>query len=209
MPRPILLRKDTYLRSRWKNGLGYTDQIAIEPADADLRLGNYLWRISSASIENASDFSLFPDHDRALMVLSGAGLRLFHQDVEHDFDDTIELPPFEPYEFPGDIKSRCELVDGPVQDLSIFHRKGVVGASIEVIRFDGETTWDWAPQGQWSFLFAARGKFEVAVTDSEMESLQTGDSLRSDLGTSSYLESFPVAAHEANSIALAICLWKN
>lgn len=208
MSRPVYLKKDSYQRLRWKNGVGYTDQIAIEPAQADLRLGDYLWRISSASIESSSDFSLFPGHDRILVVIQGAGVRLFHRDLGHEFNDSVDVEPFEPYEFPGDIPSRCELIDGPVRDLSVFHKKGEISASVDVIHLDGEATWDWTPQGQWSFLFAARGRFEVAVTETGVQSLDTGESLRSDLDSSCYSESFPVAAHSPGSILLSIAIWR-
>ncbi|RYZ62872.1 MAG: HutD family protein, partial [Proteobacteria bacterium] len=111
-----LLTPDRYSRAKWKNGLGHTDQIAIYPENADLRKSDFLWRISTARIENSSDFSIFPDHDRNLIVLEGQGMRLTHTFPESDSADTVELPKLEPYEFPGDVPSRCELMGGPIQD---------------------------------------------------------------------------------------------
>jgi environmental stress-induced protein Ves len=212
MNRPELLSKESYQRSQWKNGLGHTDQIAIEPPDAKLQLGNYLWRMSSASIATASDFSIFPDHDRALMILSGAGIRLTHKDEESGFTDTVELPPFEPYEFPGDIRSRCDLLDGPVRDLSIFFRKGEVSASLEVVRFDEDTVWEWNARANTNLLFAVRGGFEVALSDEETQTLPEGDTLRldhPDHGSGGETESvtYPVVPHSADSVIVAISLW--
>src|SRR5207253_2061990 len=75
MPDPFLVRRDSYPRSLWRNGLGHTDQIAIEPPTAKLAAGDYLWRISTAQIARGSEFSLFPEHDRILVILAGAGVR--------------------------------------------------------------------------------------------------------------------------------------
>ncbi len=48
-----ILRAQDYRRSTWKNGLGHTDEIAIFPEGADLKSGNYLWRLSKERIERA------------------------------------------------------------------------------------------------------------------------------------------------------------
>src|SRR4051812_7066019 len=100
----------SYTRSRWKNGLGYTDQIAIYPGGADLKKGDFLWRLSSAKIEQRSGFSLFPEHDRVLVVVKGEGLGLAHTFEEGEPEEFAEVHPFMPYEFPGDVPSRCELL---------------------------------------------------------------------------------------------------
>lgn len=203
---PILIRKDSFQRALWKNGLGHTDQIGIEPTDARLQQGNYLWRVSSARITSASDFSIFPDHDRGLVILEGAGVRLTHRDEESDFVDTVDLPPLEPYEFPGDIRSRCELIDGPVQDLSVFFRKGDVVATMDVVNFDSEEPWQWEPDAKWNLLFAARGNFEVAVSETAMISVTEGDAVRFDRdGNQENL--FPVVPHFAGAALIHIKIW--
>jgi len=200
--RPLLLPKETFVRSLWKNGLGHTDQIAIEPPSSDLRSGNYLWRISSASITQASAFSIFPNHDRALVLLSGSGLKLIHTD--EGFEESVELPPLEPYEFPGDIQSRCELVDGPVQDLSIFFQKGLVSTEIEVIPVALDSVWNWNPTATWNFLFAARGNFEVCTEEASTETFSMGSAFRAETSE----ESYPVVPHGAESVLISIRLWK-
>ena len=208
MARLRRISRSEYVRSHWKNGLGFTDQIAIEPAGADLRKGDYLWRISSAAIENASDFSVFPEHDRGLVILSGAGVRLTHRDPDSDYSDTVELPPFEPYEFPGDIKSSCGLVDGPVQDLSVFFKKSDASASLDVVVLDGESAWDWNPRANWNFVFAARGAFEIATGGEETETLAPGETylIEPDPGTE---DTYPIVAHGPDSRLVVISLWLN
>ena len=155
-----LIPKDTYRRARWKNGLGFTDQIAIFPESADLVRGDYLWRISSATIERSSDFSLFPHHDRLLAILEGDGMRLTHQ-IEPGVEDSTELPPLQAYEFPGDVPSRCELLGGAIVDLGVLIRRGEVEGSLEVERLPAEGPLEWQPRGKWNFLHAVRGAVEI------------------------------------------------
>lgn len=197
------LPKGSFARSLWRNGLGHTDQIAIEPAGADLRAGNYLWRVSTAAITQASDFSVFPEHDRALMILSGQGVRLTHE--SDDFSDTVELPPLEPYEFPGDIRSRCELLGGPVQDLSVFFRKGELNATLEVVRLEPDAPWEWTPGAAWNFLFAVQGSFTIGEGTRGLGEFQAGDAFRAE---SSGETSYSVLAWAPQSVFVSIALWR-
>lgn len=171
-----ILRLSDYRRTPWKNGLGWTDQIAIHPPEADLKRGDFLWRISTAHIAQSSPFSLFPEHDRLLVVLEGVGLRLSHSFIEGEPEDVIELPPLEPYEFPGDVPTQCELLDGPIQDFSIFVRKGIVSVNAKVIAIDADESYAWEPQGRTGLAFVVQGEVE-----NQGEIVKTGESLRIDL----------------------------
>src|SRR2546422_8818735 len=53
----------------WKNGLGVTTEILIEPSDATI--GNFDWRLSMARIGADGPFASFPNIDRLLLVLEG------------------------------------------------------------------------------------------------------------------------------------------
>jgi uncharacterized protein len=150
----------SYKRAAWKNGLGYTDEIAIHPEGASLREGNFLWRVSSARIEKASPFSEFPHHDRVLVVIEGGGVRLAHTFEPGEEPERVELPRLEVYEFPGEVPSRCELIEGAVTDLSVFVRKGEAEASVEVWRPKAES--EWAAGGHWNFAFVVEGEVEIA-----------------------------------------------
>ena len=163
MPSLTLLPKKDFLRSTWKNGLGFTDQIAIYPPGAGLAQGNFLWRLSSARIEKASPFSVFPYHDRILLVLKGAGIRLIHTFEEGGEEETIDLPPLESYEFPGDVPSRCELMDGPIIDFSIFLRKAEVEPLVEIVEIAPQKSFSWSAQGRWNFAFAVSGNFQTSA----------------------------------------------
>ena len=158
-----IITKSNYKRSTWKNGLGFTDEIAIYPPEANLSQGNFLWRLSSARIEKASPFSLFPNHDRMLVILKGAGVRLIHTFEEGGNDDIAEIPALELYEFPGDVPSRCELLDGPVTDFSIFLRRGEVEPMVQIQELQADEEWEWQALGKWNFAFALSGDFETDV----------------------------------------------
>lgn len=172
---PQVISSSAYRRSVWKNGLGHTDEIAIFPEGADLRAGNFLWRLSSARIEKASPFSAFPHHDRTLVILQGDGVRLTHT-FEGD-EDTVEVPLLEPYEFPGDVPSRCELIGAGVQDLSVFVRKAEVDAVTHTVAVEEGRSYSWRPEGRWNFAYAVGGAFTV---DGDLR-LPAGDTLRVDL----------------------------
>ncbi len=167
-----ILRKGAYRRASWKNNLGYTDEIAIFPPGSSLTKGDFLWRLSSARIEHASAFSLFPAHDRVLVVLKGEGIRMIHSLEEGEPEDTSEVLPLQPYEFPGDIKSRCELLGGPITDFSLFMRTGEVGADVRTQEIEPNQEYTWNAEGQWNFAYVIEG-----ALDAEIGSLEEGDTL--------------------------------
>jgi environmental stress-induced protein Ves len=173
MTRLTPLRASDFKRSPWKNGLGWTDQIAISPSGADLKRGDFDWRISTAKVAQSASFSPFPDHDRILVVIDGAGVTLSHAYAEGEPPEVVELPPGEPYEFPGDVPTRCELRGGPIQDFSVFLRKGVVSAMVESIEIEGSRPFEWDIQARTGFVFVVSGSIEA-----QGASCAAGDALR-------------------------------
>jgi environmental stress-induced protein Ves len=117
-PRFRVIARENFKRTPWKNGLGWTDQIAIYPEGSELRRGDFDWRVSTARISQSADFSIFPNHDRVLVVLEGNGVRLAHQFEPGEAPEIVVLQKDGVYEFPGDIPTRCDLVsgDGPPRD---------------------------------------------------------------------------------------------
>jgi environmental stress-induced protein Ves len=156
-----ILKKTDYKRSTWKNGLGFTDEIAIYPPGASLAKGDFLWRLSSAQIEKASSFSMFPAHERVLVVLKGDGIRMAHTFEEGEPEDVNDVPALYPYEFPGDIKSRCELIGGPITDFSVFTRTGEVAVNVSVEKIQLDDPFNWQAEGKWNFVFMIEGSVET------------------------------------------------
>jgi len=177
-----IVPKQKYKRLTWKNGLGFTDEIAIYPEGAELKRADFLWRLSSAKIDQASPFSAFPNHDRVLLVLKGQGVRLSHCFEEGQEEEQVDVLPFEPYEFPGDISSRCDLISGPITDLSVFVRKAEVETLVETVEVEEGDSFPWIPAGTWNFVFAAQGSFEVVPPlQKRVQLLNEGDTLRAQL----------------------------
>lgn len=110
-----------YRRVRWKNGLGWTREIACMPEGDD-----WDWRLSIAEIEQDADFSTFPGVDRELVLLSGNGLRL-------RFDDgqvTELLPPHAGARFAGERGVRGELLEGRTTDFNLMWKRNRFDAQL-------------------------------------------------------------------------------
>jgi environmental stress-induced protein Ves len=116
-----LLPKHGYRRVRWKNGLGWTSEIAVEPPE-----GEWNFRLSIAEVDADSEFSRFPGIDRSLVVLDGAGMVL---DVEGQGSATLTADG-PPLAFPGDVATSSRLLAGPTRDFNVMTRRGVVSHAL-------------------------------------------------------------------------------
>ncbi len=102
---------------RWKNGGGWTTEIAVHP-----REGEFDWRVSIAEIDADSEFSRLPGIDRSILVLDGEGMQLQVGD-----DPAVVLrAKGEVLAFSGDRPASCRLLGGPTRD---FNRSGLWPAS--------------------------------------------------------------------------------
>jgi hypothetical protein len=111
-------------RMPWKNGLGETAEIAVEGGD-----GGFLWRLSVAQVAQSGLFSVYPGVERWITVLSGAGMRLL---VGDDAPRTMRaLDP--PVCFAGDVATRCELLDGAIQDFNLMLGRRRAGGRLDVV----------------------------------------------------------------------------
>lgn len=102
----------------WKNGGGFTTEIAVFPEDGDL--GGFDWRISMAVVSTDGPFSAFPEIDRTLLVLEGEGMEL----VVGTEPPVILTPTSQPLSFPAHVATTARLVSGPITDLNIMTRRG-------------------------------------------------------------------------------------
>lgn len=96
---------------RWGNGGGWTTEIIAEPSSDQWR-----WRLSVADVEVDGPFTSFPEVDRTIALLRGAGFALTIGECGEQVIDT----PFQPFDFPGDEVTSCRLIAGPVQDLNLM-----------------------------------------------------------------------------------------
>jgi len=112
-----VLRAAQRTAAPWKNGGGLTREVAAFPAGSDLN--GFEWRVSIAEVRAAGPFSLFPQVDRCMVVLSGRVA------LEIDGQGALALSPESPaVAFPGDVAAFAEPVGGPVTDLNVMTRRG-------------------------------------------------------------------------------------
>ena len=109
-----------YRRERWRNGAGWTREIAAEPA------GEWAWRLSIAEIEQDAPFSRFEGIDREIVLLSGNGVRLRFDDGNvHDL-----APPHGRLRFAGEAGVHGELIEGATQDFNLLWRRDAIDAQL-------------------------------------------------------------------------------
>lgn len=109
-----LLDPAEYAASLWSGGT--TTQIAIAPAGALYADRDFLWRVSSATVElGVSDFTPLPNYERVLSTLRGT-IRLSHGGGE-----PLELAPGSVHRFDGGASTRSE---GVCTDFNLMLRKG-------------------------------------------------------------------------------------
>jgi environmental stress-induced protein Ves len=106
----------------WKNGKGTTQELLKTGGDPfDLR-------ISVASITSDGPFSLYPEHNRALVLLEGS-LQLFSARTN------FILNNLDPYFFSGEEDIFSKLLGAEVKDFNVFYKKDR-NIEIKVLKMD-------------------------------------------------------------------------
>ncbi|HVF35927.1 MAG TPA: HutD family protein [Candidatus Saccharimonadia bacterium] len=119
------LRRVDYHRMRWKNGLGWTSEIAISPAGAAFADDAYEWRLSIAELEADSDFSALPGIDRTIALVEGAGMLLTSSAGETVLERRGML-----HAFAGEIAVQCRLIGGACRDFNVMTRRGRIAQRV-------------------------------------------------------------------------------
>lgn len=121
----------------WKNGGGVTTELFCK-VDQDNRL---LFRISMAKVSTSGPFSLFPEINRALLLLSGNGFKLTGTKTQTTL--TLDSPTLY---FSGEEPISCELIQGECLDFNVMIHSHAGEASVfktlfsskEANEFNGE-----------------------------------------------------------------------
>lgn len=112
-----LYRQENYTTSQWMGGK--TTELAIYPKTSRYLDRNFIWRLSSATIEvDESDFSKLPDYDRVLMVLEGEVV------LSYEGERVARLKELEQDRFDGAWKTKSF---GKITDYNLMVRKGCEG----------------------------------------------------------------------------------
>lgn len=147
----------------WKNGLGRTREMAVQPSAAGS--DDFLWRISIAEVDSAAPFSSFPGIDRQIALLDGAGFTMTLDDGRVHALTT----PFAPFAFAGEAKVEVTLAGGPTRDFNLMLHRARVRGAIDVWRDAGPQLTD----GATVLVYCARG-----TIDSTDGMLHAGDAWR-------------------------------
>jgi environmental stress-induced protein Ves len=135
----------------WKNGLGMTREIAVQPSvDSDA----FLWRVSIAEVNSTAPFSSFPDIDRHIVLLDGAGFTMMLND-EYRHELTT---PFMPFAFAGEAKVSVRLAYGPTRDFNLMVQRAHARGEVIVWRKPGFQPID----STIALIYAAHGEIETA-----------------------------------------------
>jgi environmental stress-induced protein Ves len=163
-----VLRTADYRRMRWKNGGGWTTELAASASTVEG--GNFDWRISIAEIESDGAFSTFPGCDRYIALLDGPGMELQFDAAEPvRLDQRLRFVRFD-----GEAKTFGRLLGGAVRDFNVMVRRDRVRAEVlhrplvgpMVFLPEAATTW---------FVYLVAG--QAALKDVAGMQLEGGESL--------------------------------
>ncbi len=168
MPTATILKSSTYRRMPWKNGGGETVEIAVRPEAA--ALSEFDWRISMATVATDGPFSIFPGIDRTLSILDGQGMSLAIDGAApvRLTQESDALP------FPADVPVTAVLTNGPIIDLNVMTRRGILKHCVERLHVHGHSIAD--VDAQTLLLFCHEGAV-VLDWDGEKAELSHGDTL--------------------------------
>ncbi len=120
VPRAQIIRRAQMSISRWVGGS--TMQLAIYPAQSSVAAQDFLWRFSSATVEQSGDFTQFPAHQRLLALRQGAGFSL-----QLDGQQALVQNPYHCLRFSGKSHSSAQLTEGAVTDINLMLAAGYQG----------------------------------------------------------------------------------
>ena len=113
-----------FVSSQWSGGA--THQLAIAPEGAVYADRDFLWRLSSATVNlEESDFTALPDYDRYIATLEGS-IR-----VSHDGGEPMTLDPYAVHLFDGGAATKSW---GRCTDFNLMLRKGKCAGSLAALQ---------------------------------------------------------------------------
>ena len=168
-PHLIHLTKADYAVSQWSGGT--TTQIAIAPQGAQYGDRDFLWRLSSATVDLAeSDFTPLPDYHRLIAPLKGEMI------LTHDGGVPVTLEPCQVHAFDGGAATHSV---GKGVDFNLMLRKGKCTGRIYPIETAAAqtVTFTASPKADELLLYCAEGEGTVSFC-SETVHLRPGEAVR-------------------------------
>lgn len=159
--------------SHWQGGT--TRELAIGPASSAYADRNFLYRMSTATVElDCSNFTHLPDYERILLTIDAP------VELTHNGGAPIRLAPYQPHRFDGAWET---VSRGRARDFNLMLRKGAGAGDVSVHALRaGERAALSAPANAVQLLFCTDGQAEVAVED-KTYLLTTDTCLRTSVAT--------------------------
>lgn len=152
-----LIRADQYTKMLWKNGAGFTLEIARSQGE-----GDFEWRISMADVTTSGPFSLFLNKQRIISVLDGQGMVLHVDDLPAKTLNQGDI-----FAFHGESQVQSELVDGAIRDLNLIYDPAKFHARFQRVKGTEEQTF--LSPADLIFIFNQGGETQVNVDDHSVE----------------------------------------
>jgi len=155
-----------YETTAWSGGT--TTQLLIAPEDAHYAARDFLWRVSSATVErDKSDFTALPDYERRIATLRG------EITLMHNGGAPIRLRPYEVHAFSG--ADRTHSI-GRCTDFNLMLRRGKAEGTMEALLLGAGESREFPTDGDHMLLYVAEGACTVMIGAERIE-LQIGESL--------------------------------
>lgn len=146
---PCQLKKN-HTTTQWSGG--QTTELYIYPENADYKTGNYLFRLSTATVEvEESTFTSLPGVDRTLMVLEG------EMELEHKGHHSSLLGPLDSDLFKGDWITKSK---GKCVDFNLMCKSGTQG-EVKGYSLDENSALKINLRGAMNFIFLYNGAIKV------------------------------------------------
>ena len=162
-----LLTPADYITTQWSGGS--TTQLVIAPRNAVYAERDFLWRISSATVElDESDFTALPDYRRFISTVEG------DMTLSHNGGAELTLHPGDIHAFDGADATHSA---GRCTDFNLMLRKGGADGNVRSFTLsDGEEDFLPCPSAKQLLIFCARGRCTVRCAG-ETFALGTRESL--------------------------------
>ena len=120
----MILKEESFVRSKWLNGKGETLQLIINPQNTDFKLQQFRYRLSTASLTaEPTKFSHFPNYNRSLLIVEGGPVAIANQTKE-EARMLYTLQNVITFDGADDIESYSQMQG---LDFNLFLSKGTAG----------------------------------------------------------------------------------
>ena len=158
-----LLTREDYVTTNWSGGT--TTQLAIAPEGAVYADRDFLWRLSSATVElDHSDFTPLPDYNRFLAILDG------EIKLKIDAGEPFPLAPGRVVAFDGGVPVESW---GKCVDFNLMVRKGKAQGAVSILSNTRAQDGTWTPDPGDLAIYCVSGAVRLPDFGVEAQAGQT------------------------------------